>query len=223
LNPSQPLRKRAVVLLSGGLDSGTALALWCAAGGRADLGLFADYGQRAAVPEAAASERLAQRFGAPWRRIELPWLGEAARDASCALVGEGAPLPEARDDAPGDEASAAAVWVPARNVVFCAAAAALAESIGTGWVVTGFNREEAATFPDNSEGFVAAMTAALALGTRASVRVASPTVGLDKPAIARAARAQGLGPEDFWSCYDSGPDRCGSCESCVRAKLAWGS
>ena len=62
---------QAVVLLSGGLDSGTALAMWLERGGAVERCLCADYGQR------AAREPLARRFGLRWQHIELPWLGEA--------------------------------------------------------------------------------------------------------------------------------------------------
>jgi 7-cyano-7-deazaguanine synthase len=213
----------AVALLSGGLDSGVALAAWLGDGGRVALCLCADYGQRAAAREARASERLAGRFGLPWRRLELPWLADASRVAGSALVdGAGADLPARTEAAPGDAASAWAVWVPARNLVLVAAAAAFAEALGAGVVLAGFNREEAATFADNSPAFVAACDAALALGTRTAVRVVSPTLGLDKVGIVALARRAGLGPADFWSCYaaDADPATCG-CESCVRSRRAW--
>ncbi|MCA8944068.1 MAG: 7-cyano-7-deazaguanine synthase [Planctomycetes bacterium] len=216
-------RERAVVLLSGGLDSGTSLALWVGRGGTVATCVFADYGQRAAGPERSASRRLAERFGADWREIGLPWLGDASRAAGSALADEAIELPSGTVERPGDDASARAVWVPARNVVLVAAAAAIAESIGAPWVVAGFNREEAATFPDNSAAFVSAFDGVLRLGTRSGVRLVSPTIGLDKRSIVVAARQAGFGPQDFWSCYTAGPDRCGVCESCVRAQRAFGS
>jgi 7-cyano-7-deazaguanine synthase len=214
----------AVVLLSGGLDSGVALALWQERGGAVALCLSADYGQRAAVREAEASRRLAARFGAPWRSVELPWLGDAARLGGAAIVRGADRLPPERTSAaPGDADSAAAVWVPARNVVLVAAAAAFAEAMGAGVIVAGFNREEAATFPDNSAAFVDAVSGALRLGTRSGVRVESPVLDLDKRAIVAEARRAGLSQGDFWSCYlaDSDPASC-ACESCVRSRNAWG-
>ena len=89
-------------------------------------------------------------------------------------------------------------------------------------MLTGFNREEAATFPDNSPRFVAAMQGALALGTRGPVGVESPTLDLSKREIVAAARRLKLGPKDFWSCYGPGPEPCARCESCVRSIHAWG-
>ncbi len=214
---------RAIVLLSGGLDSGTALALWLEAGGIAELCLCADYGQRAAPRERAASERLARRFGVPWRAVELPWLRDASLAAGTALIaGTELALPQRTLADPGDRASAAAVWVPARNVVLIAIAAAFADASGASAIVAGFNREEAVTFPDNSTQFCADFDVVLARGTRHGVRVISPTVALDKLGIVRAARRLGLARGEFWSCYaaDGDPERC-ACESCVRSRRAW--
>jgi 7-cyano-7-deazaguanine synthase len=115
------------------------------------------------------------------------------------------------------------VWVPGRNAVFVAVGAAWAEALGCPVVLTGFNREEADTFPDNSPEFVAAAGRFLASGTRSGVRVESPTLHWDKPEIARQARALGLGPDDFWSCYQDGPEPCHRCESCLRSARAWRS
>lgn len=216
--------RRAVALLSGGLDSGTALAMWLRQGNEVALCIGADYGQLAAVREAEHGRALATRFGVPWRRVALPWLGEAARHAGAALVEGGRRLPGRTADAPGDRDSAAAVWVPARNVVLIGVGAAFAEALGCGVVLAGFNREEAATFPDNSAAFVDACGRMLELGTRSGVRVVSPTLGLDKRGIVAEARAAGLGRDDFWSCYraDSDPRAC-DCESCVRSRRAWGA
>ena len=211
----------AVALLSGGLDSGVALALWIAGGDTVPLCLFADYGQRALIRERSASSALARRFGLAWREVRLPWLHDAALSAGSALVPGGGDIPQRSLAAPGDPASARAVWVPARNVVLIATAAAMAEAAGADAVLTGFNREEAATFPDNSRAFAAAMTAVLRLGTRNAVRVESPTLPFDKAEIVQRAATLGLGPGEFWSCYEERSEPCGTCESCVRSRRAW--
>jgi 7-cyano-7-deazaguanine synthase len=182
--------------------------------------VFADYGQRAAEREAAASRALAARWRAPWHRVALPWLGALAGAAGSRLAPGTGALPHGTAQAPGDAASARAVWVPARNAVLVAVAAAFAETLGADCVLAGFNREEAATFPDNSPAFVDAATALLAHGTRTRVRVASPTLGLDKDAIVAAARELGFAAGDFWSCYEGGPEPCGRCESCLRSRWA---
>lgn len=211
----------AEVLPSGGLDSGVAAGLWLADGGRLRLAVFADYGQRAVEPERRAAAALARRLQVPFAELALPWLSALARQAGSALVDPGRVLPQGTMAQPGDARSAAAVWVPARNVVLVAIAAAHAEALGAAVVVAGFNREEAATFADNSAGFVQAATACLGFGTRNAVRVASRRRPLDKPAIAAAGRRLGFTAADFWSCYAAGPEPCGACESCLRSRRAF--
>jgi len=208
----------AVALLSGGLDSGVAAACFCSEPGHSLAAcLFFDYGQRAARREAAAATALARRWQTPLTTIALPWLGELAARSGSLLVGSGR-LPDSTREQPGDECSARAVWVPARNAVFVAIAAAHAEALGAGFVVAGFNREEAATFPDNSAAFTAAADRLLALGTRSGVRVVSPTLPWDKAEIVARAARMGFAASDFWSCYDGGLLPCGRCESCVRSR-----
>jgi len=206
--------------LSGGLDSGVSLGLWLAQpGNQVSRCLTFDYGQRSVEPESRAASRLASRYGLEWQRIELPWLREAGQQSGSALLA--GDLPGGSEAVPGDQDSAAAVWVPARNVAFLAIAASLAEANGDSVILTGFNREEAETFPDNSEAFVQAMDAVLHLGTRESVRVCSPTLEYSKLEIAQRAQDLGLAAGDFWSCYDGGDTPCGRCESCLRSARAW--
>ncbi|MEZ5964766.1 MAG: 7-cyano-7-deazaguanine synthase QueC [Planctomycetota bacterium] len=211
----------AIALLSGGLDSGVALASWCASGGQAACALTADYGQRAAAAELRAAERLARRLRVPWHRLDLAFLADPSRRAGSALVDLARSLPATSPAMPGDAGSAAAVWVPARNVVLCAAAAAFAEAAAAGVVLAGFNAEEAATFPDNSPAFISTFNAMLAHGCRRAVRVLGPTLALAKVDIVAAARRLGLEPDDFWSCYEGGDQPCRRCESCVRSARAW--
>jgi 7-cyano-7-deazaguanine synthase len=185
------------------------------------LALCCDYVQRAAARELAAAAAFCRARELPFRRLDLPWLGELAAQRGCALADRSVPLPQGTLSAPGDAASAAAVWVPARNAVLVAAAAAHAEALGAGFVLAGFNREEAATFTDNSPAFVQAATAMLATGTRTAVRVASPTLDLDKRAMVAAARRLGIAQAELWSCYGGDPAPCGRCESCLRSIRAW--
>lgn len=208
-----------VALLSGGLDSGVAAACFAgAAGNELAAALFCDYGQRASAQELRAAEALAARFSVELHRYELPWLRDLAQRAGSGLVDEAARLPSATSEAPGDEHSAAAVWVPARNAVFVSIAAALCETVGGDCVVAGFNREEAATFPDNSQEFLQAGSAFLKLGTNRDMQVVSPTIAWDKDEIVAEAKRLGFAAGDFWSCYEGGTEPCGRCESCVRSR-----
>jgi 7-cyano-7-deazaguanine synthase len=208
----------AIVLLSGGLDSSANLALAIEAGHR-PLALTVDYGQRAAVREAQQASRIAAYYGIVHQRVELPWLGalggSSLTDPSRALP----VLSRAELDEPeATKRSATAVWVPNRNGVLLQVAAAWAESLGAGSVLVGFNREEAATFPDNSQEFLERATAALALSTRTGVKVLCYTTALNKREIVARLRAL---PRPFpfellWSCYEGGEHPCGRCESCGR-------
>jgi 7-cyano-7-deazaguanine synthase len=205
----------AVVLLSGGLDSTVAFKAALDTGGVA-LALTFDYGQRAAPREIEAAGEIAARFGVEHRAIALPWLAEETRTA---LVdrSRAVPRPDPRDlDSARAHETAAAVWVPNRNGVFVNIAAAFAEARGADSVVVGFNREEGATFPDNTEAYARAATAALALSTLSGVRVEAPTVALDKKEIVRLGRRIGAPIERAWSCYFGNPEPCGACESCLR-------
>jgi 7-cyano-7-deazaguanine synthase len=208
----------AVALLSGGLDSTVACTLAIGTGGGVALALTFDYGQRAARREVEAARAIAAYLGVPHRTIALPFLGEITRTA---LVAGAIPHPSAADlDSPRARETAKAVWVPNRNGVLVNIAAAFAESLGAERVVVGFNREEAATFPDNSEGFAAAATAALAFSTLSKVRLDAPTGAMTKREIVRAGRAAGAPLDLIWSCYEGGERPCGACESCLRQARA---
>jgi len=203
---------KGVAILSGGLDSTVSLA---AATRKMDvvLALTFDYGQRAARREREASAKIARHFRIPHRVIEIPWL---AALTSTALVNRRARLPLREMS----ERSAKAVWVPNRNGVFIEIAAAHAESRGAQRLITGFNKEEAATFPDNSAAYVSAVNYALSFSTANGVRVVSYTGALDKKAIVALGRRLDAPLKVIWPCYEGGKRWCGECESCLRSLRA---
>jgi 7-cyano-7-deazaguanine synthase len=209
----------ALVLLSGGLDSTVAAALFASRSGPVRLGLCVDYGQRAARREAEAAQAVGRALGFPVMLAALPLLGEIT---GTALVRRDVPLPTPEPsrldaDAP---ASADAVWVPNRNGVLVNLAAAVAEAGGLDVVVVGFNAEEAATFPDNSARFVDNLNAALRDSTRGAVRVEAPLLRLDKAQALAEGRRVGAPVHLAWSCYEGGEAPCGRCESCRRRQRA---
>jgi len=217
----------AVVLLSGGLDSAANLALAAreSGDGSAVLALTIRYGQRAAEREVQAARALSGHYGVSHEVIDLPWLGVLGGSA---LTDPGAAVPTIANDRLDDRAlteqTARAVWVPNRNGVLIHVAAAVAERQGAGRIVVGFNREEAATFPDNSKDYLDCATRALEMSTANHVRVSSYTVDLDKREIvARLRKLSKPFPfELVWSCYHGGPKACGACESCRRYARAIG-
>ena len=205
--------KRAVALVSGGLDSLVSLAK---ANAEMDvrLVLFFDYGQRALAAERAACQGIVDFYGCPWKIVDMRWLGtlapEAMREATTPPgVGE-VPLLDTLD----------AVWIPNRNGAFLNIGAAYAEAYDCEFLVTGFNREEAVEFPDNSEDYVERVNAALELSTRNGVRAVSFTQHLDKKGIIELGHELRAPLSVVWSCYHSGERMCGRCASCARLKAA---
>jgi 7-cyano-7-deazaguanine synthase len=209
----------ALVLLSGGLDSTVACALYRADGGQLALGLVVDYGQRAAQAEARAAEGVGAALGFEVRQTRLDLLREVTRTALVALDRE-LPHPDVARLDQTAAASADAVWVPNRNGVLIALAAALAESEGLEHVLVGFNAEEAGSFPDNGPGFLTATNQALGFSTRESVSVVAPTLHMTKLELLAAGRAVGAPLDLTWSCYEGGDIPCARCESCIRRQRA---
>lgn len=208
----------AIVLLSGGLDSAANLALAHAEGWKC-LALTVNYGQRAWSSERQAAHALAEYYGASVRELDLRFVGELGGSA---LTDPSRSVPEiARDELdamPVISQTANAVWVPNRNGVLVNCAAAWAEAVGAPRVLIGFNREEAATFPDNSRAFMESMNRTLAYSTRGKVTVESLIVDQSKAETVRRLRelSKPFPFEKIWSCYLSGSRMCARCESCQR-------
>ncbi len=209
-----------ILLLSGGLDSVVNCAL-AVEEGPVLLALTFDYGQQAAGREISAAQAVSERYSIPHRTIPLPWLGEIT---TTDLVGEDAHPPELAPDELDDPAktkdSARAVWVPNRNGIMIEIAAAFSEAAGGGRIVAGFNREEAATFPDNSAAYLKAVNRSLTYSAGAPVEVVSYTARMDKREIVQAGLKHQAPFAEVWSCYRGGKKMCGLCESCRRLKRA---
>lgn len=212
---------KSVVLLSGGLDSTVSLAQ-AMQESKVELCLTMDYGQRAAPREIKAAKEICLYYRTPHQVIELPFLKQITHTA---LINREAKVPEPAEESLNDltvtRSTATAVWVPNRNGLFINLAACFAESLGCNLIVTGFNREEAATFPDNSEDFVHAVNQALnfTLNSR-KVKVVSYTQRLDKVEIVYLGQRLGIPWGLLWSCYFGGQAACGQCESCLRYRRA---
>jgi 7-cyano-7-deazaguanine synthase len=208
---------KAVLLLSGGLDSYTAGAI-ARAEGYELYALTITYGQVHAR-EVEAARHVARALGAA-RHLELDV--PLAKIGGSALVGEGA-IPK---DRPLDASGIPATYVPARNTVFLSLALAWAEVVGAEAIVIGVNALDYSGYPDCRPEYLEAFERVAALATRAGVeggtlRILSPLLRLTKAEIIRRGLALGVDYGLTLSCYDPTPEGrpCGHCDSCLlRAK-----
>lgn len=202
--------RKAVVLLSGGLDSMVCAALAREAG-YAVQALTIDYGQRHRC-EIDAAREIAVQIGAE-RHVILPLdlraFGGSALTDDIAVPKNGV----------GDEIPV--TYVPARNLVFLSLTLAWAEALGARDVVIGVNALDYSGYPDCRPEFIAAFADLASLATKAGsegerFRIHAPLQFLGKAEIASEAYRLGLDPALSWSCYDPQADgsACGLCDSC---------
>lgn len=208
--------RKAVCLLSGGLDSSTALA-WARREGFDCYALSFDYGQRHRI-ELEAARRIAQALGAVEHvivRIDLAQFGGSALTADL-------PVPKGRS--PEEMVSEIPVtYVPARNTIFLAVALGWAEVLGAADLVIGVNALDYSGYPDCRPEFIEAFERLANLATRAGVegrlrlKVHTPLIHLTKAAIVRMAAGLGVDFRLTHSCYDPRPDGrpCGACDACL--------
>ena len=208
-----------IALLSGGLDSTVSVAKILGEGEEIKLALFFDYGQQAVRQEFKAAAGIAKYYGIDLKVINLDWLRDITKTA---LISGDIPDIErgSLDNKEITTNSAKAVWVPNRNGVFINIAAAYAESMGASYIITGFNEEEASTFPDNSVEFIELISKTLTYSTLAHIKVVSPLAKLKKVEIVRLFKTLNIPADSIWSCYRGGEKPCGKCESCMRFNRA---
>ncbi|MHB8605654.1 MAG: 7-cyano-7-deazaguanine synthase [Thermoplasmatota archaeon] len=195
--------KKALVLLSGGIDS--AVVLYDALARKLDVtALTFDFAGRSGREQAAAVE-VARRAGVPLLRVPLPFLAEAVD------------LPQTiRANAALDRAPEG--YVPARNLVFYSVASFFAESLGASLILGGHHGADADRFPDASPAFFRALGDAQRLGAwsfdESPFHVELPLAAMSKRDVVRLGADLGVPFEATWSCYDVGADPCGHCFSC---------
>ena len=215
------MRPAAVVLLSGGLDSATTLALAIEQGFAAHA-LTVRYGQRHAL-EVTRAEALAVHLGAAsWRPVSI----DLSHLVGSALTDPGTAVP--RDRTPQAIAAGAIpeTYVPARNTLFLALALGWAEVLGAHDLFIGANALDSSGYPDCRGEFLERFERLAAAGTRAGVlggafRVHAPLLSLTKGEIVREATRLAVDLGLTLSCYDPGPsgEPCRRCDACaLRAK-----
>ncbi len=205
----------SVVLLSSGLDSTVNLYEALSRNDKVLTCLTFDYGQRAAKKEAQNATLICKKLNVAHQIVDLKWFSSFT---STSLVSESMTVPTdvQIDDLMDSKKSAKAVWVPNRNGIFINIAAGYAEGLSADEVVVGFNREEAATFPDNSQEYLEALNRAFEYSTSNKIKVRCYTTELDKVQIAKRAKELKVDLNLVWPCYEGREEICQKCESCLR-------
>ncbi len=203
--------RSAVVLLSGGLDSATCLALARAEGYRCHT-LSLDYGQRHRA-ELKAAEGLAQAFGAASHRVIRVDLGAIGGSA---LTDPALAIPET-----GAASGIPVTYVPARNTIMLSLALGLAEALDLRSIFIGANAVDYSGYPDCRPAFIDAFQDLANLATRAGIEghgfeIRAPLIAMSKAEIIRVGAAHGLDHALTVSCYQADTEgrACGSCDSC---------
>jgi 7-cyano-7-deazaguanine synthase len=216
MTPSDPTRAQpAVVLLSGGLDSTTVLAI-AKSEGFAIAALTFDYGQRHAA-EIEAARTIARNSGVERHeiiKIDLRVFGASALTANI-------PVPKGRE-LDRTHAEIPVTYVPARNTIFLSYAVALAEVIGASNIFIGVNALDYSGYPDCRPEYIHAFEKMANLATRAGVEgkthltIRTPLIALTKAAIIKLGTSLGVDYSATTSCYDPGGDgeACGKCDAC---------
>ncbi len=216
--PESHTRKRAVVLLSGGLDSATVLAIAQHQGYEA-CALSFSYGQRHSR-ELDSARKVAQAAGVAEHRvaeIDLRVFGGSALTADI-------PVPKSRDLA--HSAGIPVTYVPARNTIFLSFALAWAEVLGAADIFIGVNALDYSGYPDCRPEYIEAFEHMANLATRAAVeggtrvRIHAPLMYMTKGEIIRRGLELGVDYGLTSSCYDPAPsgEACGQCDSCLLRK-----
>lgn len=208
--------KKAVVLLSGGLDSATALAI-CKEEGYEPYALSFRYGQRHVI-ELEAASMVAKQLGVSDHviiDIDLRSFGGSALTADI-------DVPKDRPETEL-EAGIPVTYVPARNTIFLSFALAWAEVLGAEDIFIGVNAVDYSGYPDCRPEFIAAFERLANLATKAAVegksrfRIHVPLINMTKADIIRKGMGLGVDYSLTTSCYDPAPsgEACGHCDSCI--------
>lgn len=213
------MKSKSVVLLSAGLDS--TVNFYCAL---KDTDVVAavtiDYGQRASQKEIACAKALCELNHVRHIVLDYKWISLFSESA---LTDKERHIPTADveiDSLEKSRQTAVKVWVPNRNGLFLNTAAVIAEGLKADFVIPGFNKEEAATFPDNSAAYMQATTEAFVYSTQAKVKVKCYTIEMDKTQIVQLGEQLKVPFNMIWPCYFDGEQWCGQCESCQRSLRA---
>ncbi|MGG7072868.1 7-cyano-7-deazaguanine synthase QueC [Campylobacter sp. 9BO] len=202
------MAKKAVCIMSGGMDS-TLCAALAKQEGYEIIGLHFDYNQRTMMREKRAFDEICEFFGITKKlSLNVDFIsqigGNSLTDTTMQIQKTGL-----SNEIPN-------TYVPFRNGIFISIAAALAEKEGAEAIFIGVVEEDSSGYPDCSKKFIKGINEAINLGTSANfnVKILTPLVSLTKSQIVAKSLEVGSPLELTWSCYESEDEACGLCDSC---------
>ncbi|MDI6606137.1 MAG: 7-cyano-7-deazaguanine synthase QueC [Candidatus Omnitrophota bacterium] len=206
-------KKKAIVLLSGGLDSAVTLYL-AKYEGFSVSGLIFDYGQRH-KKEILAAKKIARHAGCPYQIIKLsfPWKGSS-------LLDKRIKVPKHKNLRTCEPANLIpSTYVPARNIIFLSYAASFAEASRASAVYIGAHAQDYSGYPDCRPEFYRTFSKMLSCGTKAGVEnkkieIKTPLINKTKAQIIKTGTELNVPFELTWSCYNGGRAPCAKCDSC---------
>ena len=204
-------KPKAVVLLSGGMDSCVTAAI---ANQTHRLALLhASYGQRTERRERRSFEEIADFYGVGQRLVVR--LDSLAQIGGSALTDQRIAVPES-GDALAPHAGIPITYVPFRNAHFLSAAVSWAEVIGATAIFVGAVAEDSSGYPDCRPEYYRAFAEVIREGTRPETRIdiVTPVIAMRKSEIVRRGRELGAPLDRTWSCYQFDDEACGTCDSC---------
>jgi 7-cyano-7-deazaguanine synthase len=208
--------RKAVVLLSGGMDSCVCAAVARERHGAANVALLhAGYGQRTQQRERRAFTEIADFYGVRERLVVQ--LDHFRAIGGSALTDQSIAVPENELNAAGPHGSSIPVtYVPFRNAHFLSVAVSWAEAIGAGAIYIGAVAEDSSGYPDCRPEYYQAFQEVIRVGTRpeTQIEIVTPVIALKKSEIIRRGIALGAPLHLTWSCYQSEDAACGACDSC---------
>lgn len=207
---------KAIVLLSGGLDSTTSL-YWAKNKGYKTFALLFDYGQRHRR-ELKHAVRIAEKTNTPYHlmRFSLPWKGSS-------LLDDRSKFPTERKFEEMVSGNIPNTYVPARNTIFLSFALSYADTIDADYIVIGVNAVDFSGYPDCRPNFIHAVQKMADLGTkngseRRKIKILAPLIQMTKVEIIRLGIQLDAPYELTWSCYQGGTKPCEKCDSCIIRK-----
>ena len=199
--------KRAVCIISGGMDSAVASFI-AKKEGYEIVAVHFNYGQRTQQKELEAFEAIAKVLGAKTYVIDLDFFKQIGASA---LTDTTIAVPE-----DGIKPGIPVTYVPFRNGIFLSIAAAIAEKEGASAIYIGVVEEDSSGYPDCRQSFIEAMQKAINLGTKdeTKITIQTPLIHLKKEDIVSLGLKLDVPLELTWSCYQSEDEACGVCDSC---------